>query len=147
MKSVTLALSALCLSLVSCTTPSKQERTVSLAEAQKETARPNAKCTLQLELGYVLKEEIDGEYWIATRDGTFQDREEEFTAKWDREVGEWTTKTNAVLLQIGGPTASGRFQNAMISKTALDNTNMKWNGIRNSLQGRLVALESICKTP
>jgi hypothetical protein len=147
MKSITLALSALCLSLVSCTTPSTQERTVSLAETQKEIARPNSKCTLQLELGYVLKEEIDGEYWIATRDETFQDRREEFMAKWDSEVEEWTTKTNAVLLQIGGPTASGRFQNAMIPTTVLDNTNMKWNGIRNSLQGRLVALESICKKP
>ena len=60
---------------------------------------------------------------------------------------EWVTETSAVLTQMGGPIAKGRFQNAMISATALDNTNAKWNGIRNFLQGRLVALESICKTP
>ncbi len=117
------------------------------ANGKQGTAQPHPKCKHQLESGYALKERIDDEYRQYIKAGIFQARREEFTASWDSEAEEWAAETKAFLLQIGGPIAKGRFQNAMISATFLDNTNAKWNGIRNFLQGRLVALESICNTP
>lgn len=109
-----------------------------------EATLPNPKCMKQLEKGYALKDDIDNEYWQTKRAGTFHDKMDEFRAKWNRDAGRWAAETEAVLVQISGPIDRGRFRNAPISPTVLDNTNMYWNGVRNFLQGRLSALDSIC---
>ncbi|MDP1769472.1 MAG: hypothetical protein Q8L74_11805 [Nitrospirota bacterium] len=111
---------------------------------KQEATQPHPKCKQQLESGYALKEEIDNEYWYAKNAGTFQDRRDEFAGKWDRDAGRWAAETETILVQIGGPIERGRFRNAPISATALNNTNAKWNGIRNYLQSRLSALDLIC---
>jgi len=115
-------------------------------EAQAATTQPNPRCTKQLEQGYALRERIDNEYWQSRRDGTFLDRRDEFTARWGEEAGKWADETRAVLLQIGGPTAKGRFQNAQ-TPIGMVSGDVKWNNIRNFLRTRLAALESICKSP
>jgi hypothetical protein len=115
-------------------------------EAQAAATPPDPRCTKQLEHGYALRERIDNEYWQSRRAGTFLDRRDEFTAKWGEEAGEWAEATRAVLLQIGGPTAKGRFQNAQ-TPIGMVSGDVKWNNIRNFLRTRLAALESICKTP
>jgi hypothetical protein len=107
---------------------------------------PEPRCTKQLKQGYALRERIDNEYWQSRRDGTFLDRRDEFTARWGKEAGEWAAETRAVLLQIGGPTAKGRFQNAQ-TPIGMVSGDVKWNNIRNFLRTRLAALESICKAP
>lgn len=130
--------------------PETTERLIKLfmdkwPQNKQESNASSPKCVRQLESGYALKDKIDSEYWSSRKSGIFQDRREEFTAGWDREAGQWGATTEAVLLELGGPIAKGKFRNAVIPATALDNTNTKWNGIRNFLQGRLLALESICK--
>jgi hypothetical protein len=115
-------------------------------EAQAAATPPDPRCTKQLEHGYALRERIDNEYWQSRRAGTFQDQREEFTARWGEEAGEWADETRAVLLQIGGPTAKGRFQNAQ-TPIGMVSGDVKWNNIRNFLRTRLATLESICKTP
>jgi hypothetical protein len=107
---------------------------------------PDPRCTKQLEHGYALRERIDNEYWQSRRAGTFLDRRDEFTARWGEEAGEWAAETRAILLQIGGPTAKGRFQNAQ-TPIGMVSGDVKWNNIRNFLRTRLAALESICKAP
>ena len=115
-------------------------------EAQEAATRPNARCKKQLEHGYELRERIDNEYWQSRRAGTFLVRRDEFTARWGNEAGEWADETRAVLLQIGGPTAKGRFQDAQ-TPIGMVSGDVKWNNIRNFLRTRLAALESICKAP
>lgn len=115
-------------------------------ETQAAATPPDPRCTKQLEQGYALRERIDNEYWQSRRDGTFLDRRDEFTARWGEESGKWADETRAVLLQIGGPTAKGRFQNAQ-TPIGMVSGDVKWNNIRNFLRTRLAALESICKSP
>jgi hypothetical protein len=108
-----------------------------------EEAR-NPRCTQQIEKGYALKDEIDTEYSRTRKSGTFESQKETLIRKWDQEAGSWASDTEAVLLEIGGPTYKGRFRNAQISPSSLANTNSRWNAIRNFLQARLAALESLC---
>ena len=115
-------------------------------EAQVAATPPDPRCTKQLEQGYALRERIDNEYWQSRRAGTFLDQREELTTRWGEEAGKWADETRAVLLQIGGPTAKGRFQNAQ-TPIGMVSGDVKWNNIRNFLRTRLAALESICKTP
>ena len=115
-------------------------------EAQAAPTPPDPRCTKQLEHGYALRERIDNEYWQNRRDGTFLERRDEFTARWGEEAGKWADETRAVLLQIGGPKAKGRFQNAQTPIGTVSG-DVKWNNIRNFLRTRLAALESICKAP
>jgi hypothetical protein len=115
-------------------------------EAQAAATRPDARCTKQLQQGYALRERIDNEYRQSRRAGTFLGRKEAFTARWGKEAGEWAAETRAVLLQIGGPTAKGRFQNAA-TPIGMVSGDVKWNNIRNVLRTRLAALASICKKP
>ena len=115
-------------------------------EAQAAATPPDSRCTKQVEQGYALRERIDNEYWQSRKAGTFQDQREEFTARWGKEAGEWADETRAVLLQIGGPTAKGRFQNAQ-TPIGMVSGDVKWNNIRNFLRTRLAALEPICKAP
>lgn len=104
----------------------------------------DSSCIHQLEEGYALKDNIDKEYWQAKNDGTFQDRRESLIKIWNRSATDWGTRTEAILYREGGPIQKGRFRNATISSTALHGTNVEWNSIRNFLQGRLLALETIC---
>jgi hypothetical protein len=115
-------------------------------EAQAAATRPDARCTKQLQQGYALRERIDNEYRQSRRAGTFLGRKEAFTARWGKEAGEWAAETRAVLLQIGGPTAKGRFQNAA-TPIGMVSGDVKWNNIRNVLRTRLAVLASICKKP
>jgi hypothetical protein len=115
-------------------------------ETQVAPTPPDPRCTNQLEQGYALRERIDNEYWQSRRDGTFLERREEFTTRWGEEAGKWADETRAVLLQIGGPTAKGRFQNAQ-TPIGMVSGDVKWNNIRNFLRTRLAALESICRAP
>lgn len=150
----------LVLILSACSAPSKipttDEREVRQArgevdpagttEAQTATTPPESRCTKQLKQGYALRERIDNEYWQSRRAGTFRDRRDEFTARWGEEAGQWADQTRALLLQIGGPTAKSRFQNAK-TPIGMVSGDVKWNNIRNFLRTRLAALASICKTP
>ena len=102
-------------------------------------------CIQQLQKGYALKDSIDEEFWRTRRDETFQGRREELTQKWDRQGMAWASQTEAILMATGGAIDKGRFRNASISSSAIHGTNAQWNGIRNYLQGRLLALEAICK--
>jgi hypothetical protein len=115
-------------------------------EAQAAATRPDSRCTKQLKQGYPLRERIDNEYGQSRRAGTFRDRRDEFTARWGEEAREWAAETRAFLLQIGGPTAKGRFQNAQ-TPIGMVSGDVKWNNIRNFLRTRLAALDSICKAP
>jgi hypothetical protein len=115
-------------------------------EAQTATTPPTSRCTKQLKQGYALRERIDNEYWQSRRAGTFRDQRDELTARWGKEAGEWAAETRAVLLQIGGPTAKSRFQNAQ-TPIGMVSGDVQWNNIRNFLRTRLAALDSICKTP
>ena len=115
-------------------------------EAQTAATPPAPRCTKQLEQGYALRERIDNEYRRSRRAGTFLGRRDEFTARWGKEAGEWAAETRAVLLQIGGPTAKGRFLNAA-TPIGMVSGDVKWNNIRNFLRTRLAALASICKRP
>jgi hypothetical protein len=115
-------------------------------EAQTAATPPAPRCTKQLQQGYALRERIDTEYRRSRRAGTFLGRKEPFTARWGKEAGEWAAETQTVLLQIGGPTAKGRFLNAA-TPIGMVSGDVKWNNIRNVLRTRLAALASICKTP
>jgi hypothetical protein len=115
-------------------------------ETQAAAPPPDSRCTKQLKQGFALKDRIDNEYWQSRRAGTFLERRDEFTARWGEEAGEWAAETRAVLLQIGGPTAKSRFQNAQTPIGTVSG-DVKWNNIRNFLRTRLAALESICKVP
>ncbi len=64
--------------------------------------------------------------------------------RWSRETVEWAAETRVILLQIGGPTAKSRFQNAH-TPIGMVSGDVGWNNIRNFLRTRLAALESICK--
>ena len=75
-------------------------------EGQASVTRPGARCTTQLKQGYALRERIDKEYWQSRRAGTFRDQRDAFIARWEKEAGKWAAETKAVLLHIGGPTAS-----------------------------------------
>ena len=157
----------LCLILSACTTPSKAPTTDEPAVRQggrdAETLRTenppseriekhavpipsDSRCTKQLKQGYALKERIDSEYGQSRIAGTFRDRRDEFMTRWSSEAAAWAAETKAVLLQIGGPTAKSRFQNAH-APIGMVNGDVGWNNIRNFLRTRLAALESICKGP
>ncbi len=122
------------------------EKPAGTTEAQTAATPPEPRCTKQLKQGYALRERIDNEYWQSRRDGTFRDRSDEFTARWGEEAGQWADETRAVLLQIGGPTAKSRFQNAH-TPIGMVSGDLRWNNIRNFLRTRLAALASICKAP
>ena len=122
------------------------EKPAGTTEAHIATTPPEPRCTKQLKQGFALRERIDNEYWQSRRAGTFQDQREEFTARWGKEAGEWAAETRAVLLQIGGPTAKSRFQNAQ-TPIGMVSGDVQWNNIRNFLRTRLAALDSICKAP
>lgn len=157
----------LCLTVSACSTPSKapptDERTMRQANGGVEALSPenptpgtterhaaaipaDSRCTKQLKQGYALRERIDSEYGQSRIAGTFRDRRDEFMTRWDREASAWAAETKAVLLQIGGPTAKSRFQNAH-APIGMVNGDVGWNNIRNFLRTRLAALESICKSP
>ena len=157
----------LCLTLSACSTPSKapptDERTMRHSSGGVETLYPenptpgateghaaatpsDSRCTKQLKQGYTLRERIDSEYGQSRIAGTFRDHRDEFITKWSKEAGDWAAETKAVLLQIGGPTAKSRFQNAH-APIGMVNGDVGWNNIRNFLRTRLAALESICKAP
>jgi hypothetical protein len=151
----------LCLILSACSAPPRvpttDERTVrqdggkveqpaGTTEAQPATTPPEPRCTKQLKQGYALRERIDNEYWQSRRNGTFRDRSDELTARWGEEAGQWADETRALLLQIGGPTAKSRFQNAK-TPIGMVSGDVRWNNIRNFLRTRLAALVSICKAP
>jgi hypothetical protein len=157
----------LCLIFSACGTPSKaptiDEPTVRQGSREVETlhtenppagkaeqhaaATPSdSRCTKQLKQGYALRERIDSEYGQSRIAGTFRDRRDEFMTRWSREAAAWAAETKAVLLQIGGPTAKSRFQNAH-APIGMVNGDVGWNNIRNFLRTRLAALESICKAP
>lgn len=151
----------LCLILSACTAPlqapTTDERTVrqdsgevekpaETTEVQTAATPPEPRCTKQLKQGYALRERIDNEYWQSRRDGTFRGRNDEFTARWGEEAGQWADETRALLLQIGGPTARSRFQNAK-TPIGMVSGDVRWNNIRNFLRTRLAALASICKAP
>lgn len=147
---------ALFLILSACSAPPKSpttdERTVhqDSGEAEKPAGTTKAqiepRCTTQLTQGYALRERIDNEYWKSRRAGTFRDQRDELTARWGKEAGQWAAETRAVLLQIGGPTAKSRFQNAH-TPIGMVSGDVQWNNIRNVLRTRLATLASICKTP
>jgi hypothetical protein len=157
----------LCLTLSACSTPSKapptEERTMRQGSGGVETLYPenptpgttaghaaptpsDSRCTKQLKKGYALRARIDSEYGQSRIAGTFRDRRDEFTTRWAREAAAWAAETNAVLLQVGGPTAKSRFQNAHTPIGMVDG-DVGWNNIRNFLRTRLAALEPICKGP
>jgi hypothetical protein len=156
----------LVLVLSACNTPATapiiEERTVhqgsgegeqktALSPAEPTTAEaaatpPEPRCTTQLKQGYAVRERIDTEYWQHRRSGTFRDQRDELTARWGEEAGEWAAETRAVLLQIGGPKAKSRFQNAH-APIGMVSGDVQWNNIRNFLRTRLAVLESICKAP
>ena len=157
----------LCLILSACSTPSKapttdqptvhqggrevetllKENPPAGGAEQRAAATPSdSRCTKQLRQGYALKERIDSEYSQSRIAGTFRDRRDEFITKWSKEAGDWAAETKVVLLQIGGPTAKSRFQNAH-APIGMVNGDVGWNNIRNFLRTRLAALESICKAP
>jgi hypothetical protein len=117
-----------------------------IIKSQTAPTPPEPRCTKQLKEGYALRERIDNEYWQSRRDGTFRDRSDEFTAKWGEEAGQWADETKTVLLQIGGPSAKSRFQNAK-TPIGMMSGDVRWNNIRNYLRTRLAALASICKAP
>ena len=122
------------------------EKPAGTTEAQTAATPTAPRCTKQLEHGYALRERIDNEYWQSRRAGTFLGRRDEFTARWGKEAGQWAAETRAVLLQIGGPTAKSRFQNAH-APIGMVSGDVQWNNIRNFLRTRLAALASICKPP
>ncbi len=122
------------------------EKPAGTTEAHIATTPPEPRCTKQLKQGFALRERIDNEYWQSRRDGTFRDRSDEFTARWGEEAGQWADETRALLLQIGGPTAKSRFQNAK-TPIGMVSGDVRWNNIRNFLRTRLAALTSICKAP
>ena len=149
----------LCLTLCACSTPSKaptideralrqggEEVEKPTTEGQAAAIPPDPKCLTQLKQGYALRERIDNEYWQSRRAGTFQDQREEFTARWEKEAVAWAAETRVVLLQMGGPSAKARFQNAQ-TPIGTVNGDEKWNNTRNFLRTRLAALEGICKAP
>jgi len=151
----------LCLILSACSTPPKapttDQRTVrqdsgevekpaGTTAAQTAATPPEPRCTKQLKQGYAVRERIDNEYWQSRRAGTFRDQRDELTERWGKEAGEWADETRAVLLQIGGPTAKSRFQNAK-TPIGMVSGDLRWNNIRNFLRTRLAALASICKAP
>lgn len=122
------------------------EKPAGTTEAQTAATPSEPRCTKQLKQGYALRERIDNEYWQSRRAGTFRDQRDELTARWGKEAGQWAAETRAVLLQIGGPTAKSRFQNAH-TPIGMVSGDVQWNNIRNFLRTRLAALASICKTP
>lgn len=122
------------------------EKPAGTTETQTAVTLSASRCTKQLQHGYALKERIDNEYWQSRREGTFLGQRDELTAKWSEEAGQWADETRAVLLQIGGPTAKSRFQNAK-TPIGMVSGDVKWNNIRNFLRTRLAALASICKEP
>ena len=157
----------LCLTLSACSTPSqalssdegpmRQGRggveklypvnlTTATTEGQATAAPPDSRCITQLKQGYALRERIDREYGQSRIAGIFQDRRDEFTTRWSRETVKWAAETRVVLLQIGGPTAKSRFQNAH-TPIGMMSGDVGWNNIRNFLRTRLAALEGICKGP
>jgi hypothetical protein len=157
----------LCLTLSACSTPSKapptDERTMRHSSGGVETLYPenptpgateghaaatpsDSRCTRQLKQGYALRARIDTEYGQSRIAGTFRDRRDELMTKWSKEAENWAAETKAVLLQIGGPTAKSRFQNAH-APIGMVNGDVGWNNIRNFLRTRLAALDSICKAP
>ena len=119
---------------------------IATTEAQPAAPPPAPKCTQQLEQGYALRERIDNEYRQSRRAGTFLGRKDAFTARWGKEAAEWAAETRAILLQIGGPTAKGRFLSAA-TPIGMVGGDVKWNNVRNFLRTRLAALASICKAP
>ena len=122
------------------------EKPAGTTESQTAATPTAPRCTKQLEHGYALRERIDNEYWQSRRAGTFRDQRDELTARWGKEAGQWAAETRAVLLQIGGPTAKSRFQNAH-APIGMVSGDVQWNNIRNFPRTRLAALASICKTP
>ena len=122
------------------------EKPAGTPEAHIATIPPEPRCTKQLKQGFAVRERIDNEYWQSRRDGTFRDRSDEFTARWGEEAGQWADETRALLLQIGGPAAKSRFQNAK-TPIGMVSGDVRWNNIRNFLRTRLAALASICKAP
>jgi len=123
-----------------------EKPTSGTTEGQAAAIPPDPKCMTQLKQGYALRERIDNEYWQSRRAGTFQDQREEFTARCDKEAVAWAAETRVVLLQMGGPSAKARFQNAQ-TPIGTVNGDEKWNNTRNFLRTRLAALEGICKAP
>jgi hypothetical protein len=117
-----------------------------IAEGQAAAVPSDSRCIKQLKQGYALRERIDSEYGQSRIAGTFRDRRDEFTTRWSRETVKWATETRVVLLQIGGPTAKSRFQNAH-TPIGMVSGDVGWNNVRNFLRTRLAALESICKAP
>jgi len=118
----------------------------SLEIPEGATGPPDSRCIKQLKKGYALRQRIDSEYGQSRIAGTFRNLRDEFTTRWSRDTVKWAAETRAVLLQIGGPTAKSRFQNAH-TPIGMVSGDVGWNNTRNFLRTRLAALESICKRP
>lgn len=111
---------------------------------ERDPTSPNPKCMQQLQSGYALKEKIDEEYSRNRKAGTFQPHEAEFVKKWATDEREWEINTEAMLVDMGGALNRGRFRNAPISSSRLQG-NWQWSTITTQLQGKILALEGICK--
>ncbi len=113
---------------------------------KKQQAQLHPQCMQKLESGYALKGQIDREYWEARKAGVFkeQTQTEALINRWVNEAAHWERDTGALLVQIAGPSARGRFMNGEVSATVIAG-NAKWNQVRNVIQARLAALEVICR--
>ena len=101
----------------------RTERLLTLVDTwpveQREPAAPNPNCMQQLQSGYTLKEQIDDEYARHRKAGT-------------------------MLVDMGEALNRGRFRNAPISSSRPQG-NWQWSTITTQLQGKILALEGICK--
>ena len=67
-----------------------------------------------------------------------------FVKKWATDEREWEINTEAMLVDMGGALNRGRFRNAPISSSRPQG-NWQWSTITTQLQGKILALEGICK--
>jgi len=112
----------------------------------REATASDSKCLQQLQSGYALKEKIDTEYSTTRKAGTFQSNQAGLVKKWAMDEREWEINTEAVLVDMGGSINRGHFRNAPISASRPQG-NWEWGTITTQLQGKLIALEGICKEP
>ena len=126
----------------------RTERLITLVSTwpveEREPAAPNPNCMHQLQSGYALKEKIDEEYSRNRKAGTFQSHETDFVKKWATDEREWEIITEAMLVDMGGALNRERFRHAPISSSRPQG-NWQWSTITTQLQGKILALEGICK--
>jgi hypothetical protein len=84
------------------------------------------------------------EYARNRKAGTFQSHETAFVKQWATDEREWEINTEAMLVDMGGALNRERFRNAPISASRPQG-NWQWSTITTQLQGKILALEGICK--